>query len=318
MSPPEIDSASAIAVKSPTVPAQPLFDVYTATAASLRTRLENGTLTSLQIVETYLSQIYRHNKVGAKLNLMLSMVPEDKIFAVARNFDAERSAGHIHGPLHGIQIIVKGRAGMVGSRQSPVGGQAQSPWVPGGVRKSEMSRGPTSPQGSSTGSAHGVAAGFSPLALGTETCGSLISPAARAGVDTLKLTPGVASGVAQAKPLAGQNALAKETIDADPKLPGDIESGGEVVYLVNLPTKIEPPMKGDCFYYSSWNPVTQHTVAAPQGIDAKVKRAFEGYLVALRYSKVRTMEDIIKFNNEHPDLEFAEGPVGPILGSTVV
>ena len=39
----------------------------------------------------------------------------------------------------------------------------------------------------------GVAAGFSPISLGTETSGSLTSPASRAALYALKLTPGAVS-----------------------------------------------------------------------------------------------------------------------------
>jgi amidase len=46
------------------------------------------------------------------------------------------------------------------------------------------------PSGSSTGSAVAVAAGYVPLAIGTETCGSIISPAAAAGIVGLKPTVG--------------------------------------------------------------------------------------------------------------------------------
>ena len=46
------------------------------------------------------------------------------------------------------------------------------------------------PCGSSTGSAVGVSAGYSPIALGTDSVGSLISPATRAALYTLKPTPG--------------------------------------------------------------------------------------------------------------------------------
>jgi amidase len=47
------------------------------------------------------------------------------------------------------------------------------------------------PGGSSTGSAVAVAAGFSPLAMATETIGSIITPATRAGLYALKPTIGV-------------------------------------------------------------------------------------------------------------------------------
>jgi amidase len=44
--------------------------------------------------------------------------------------------------------------------------------------------------GSSSGSASSVAAGFAPLSLGTETDGSLVQPAYRAGLYALKPTVG--------------------------------------------------------------------------------------------------------------------------------
>ena len=46
------------------------------------------------------------------------------------------------------------------------------------------------PCGSSTGSAVGVSAGFSPIALGTDSIGSLTSPATRAALYSLKPTVG--------------------------------------------------------------------------------------------------------------------------------
>lgn len=65
---------------------------------------------------------------------------------------------------------------------SAVGGQTQSPFIDGGLKKGEPVLGPTAPAGSSTGSAVAVAAGFAPLAIGTETVASVILPAGRAGV----------------------------------------------------------------------------------------------------------------------------------------
>ena len=47
------------------------------------------------------------------------------------------------------------------------------------------------PGASSTGSAVAVAAGFSPLAMATETIGSIVTPSTRAGLYSLKPTTGV-------------------------------------------------------------------------------------------------------------------------------
>ncbi|KAK3303460.1 amidase signature domain-containing protein [Chaetomium strumarium] len=73
---------------------------------------------------------------------------------------------------------------------SSAGGQTVSPYV-GPIAEDETLLGHTNPGGSSTGSAVAVAAGFSPLAMGTETIGSIVTPAVRAGLYALKPTVGV-------------------------------------------------------------------------------------------------------------------------------
>ncbi|KAH6619627.1 amidase signature domain-containing protein [Chaetomium sp. MPI-SDFR-AT-0129] len=74
---------------------------------------------------------------------------------------------------------------------SALGGQTQSPYVQGGWDPREKFGGHSGPGGSSSGSATSVAAGFAPLSVGTETWGSLIMPATRANVFTLKPSRGV-------------------------------------------------------------------------------------------------------------------------------
>ena len=49
------------------------------------------------------------------------------------------------------------------------------------------------PSGSSSGSSIAVSAGFAPLSLGTETAGSLVNPATRASLYTVKPTRGIVS-----------------------------------------------------------------------------------------------------------------------------
>ena len=69
---------------------------------------------------------------------------------------------------------------------SPTGGQTQSPYIFGGLEKDEKLIGHSSIGGSSAGSAASVAAGFAPLSIGTECCGSLVTPANRGGLYALK------------------------------------------------------------------------------------------------------------------------------------
>ena len=92
------------------------------------------------------------------------------------------------------------------------------------------------PCGASTGSAVGVSAGFSPLALGTEVDGSLVQPSARAALYALKPTIGASEleGVfTVSDDFDSLGAMAKSTLDlalmtelvltaeARSKLPGD-------------------------------------------------------------------------------------------------
>ncbi|KAJ6011058.1 amidase signature enzyme [Penicillium sp. IBT 35674x] len=70
------------------------------------------------------------------------------------------------------------------------GGQTLSPYV-GKMDENEKILGHSAPGGSSTGSAVAVAAGFSPLAMATETIGSIVTPSTRAALYALKPTTGV-------------------------------------------------------------------------------------------------------------------------------
>lgn len=72
-------------------------------------------------------------------------------------------------------------------------GQGQSPYVRGGWQPNDTPLGHSTPGGSSSGSAISVAAGFAPIAIGSETCGSLVNPSDRAALYTLKPSPGLVS-----------------------------------------------------------------------------------------------------------------------------
>ncbi|KAJ5151221.1 uncharacterized protein N7482_010473 [Penicillium canariense] len=95
-------------------------------------------------------------------------------------------------------VIVLGKANMselayyrsegIPSAWSARGGQGQSAYVEGGFRDDD-----SNPGGSSSGSAVSVSAGFAPISIGTETNGSLIFPADRAALYTIKPTIGIIS-----------------------------------------------------------------------------------------------------------------------------
>ncbi|KAG8162677.1 hypothetical protein KVR01_007155 [Diaporthe batatas] len=69
----------------------------------------------------------------------------------------------------------------------------QSAYVVEGTKKGDWKLSDRSPGGSSTGVAVGISAGFSPLGIGTETDGSLNTPASRAALFALKVSVGSSS-----------------------------------------------------------------------------------------------------------------------------
>lgn len=136
----------------------------------------------------------------------------------ARRADERQRSGAACGPLHGIPVGVKdiyatagvptemgspAFAGNVPQRSAPVVErlQAQGAFVMGKTVTTECAfiapartrnpwNGSHTPGGSSSGSAAAVAAGFVPAALGTQTNGSVIRPAAFCGVVGFKPTQG--------------------------------------------------------------------------------------------------------------------------------
>ena len=87
----------------PTMP----FDVLTATACDLRVLLEQRQVTSVQLVQAYLQQIRTHNKDGACLRAVISVVPEKQLLDTAAQLDRERENAKTRSPYHGIPFLAK-------------------------------------------------------------------------------------------------------------------------------------------------------------------------------------------------------------------
>lgn len=199
-----------------------------ATVDQLQSYLSSGSLTSAQLLRCY---VRRMLQVDEYINAVMELNPDAEDIADA--LDAERQAGHVRSPLHGIPYLVKdniatkdrmettaGSWMLLGSvvprdahviaklRQagallmgkatlsewadmrsnnysegySPRGGQARSPY--------NLT---LQPGGSSSGSATAVAANIVSFSLGTETDGSVISPAERNALIGIKPTVGLTS-----------------------------------------------------------------------------------------------------------------------------
>jgi amidase len=216
--------------RAQTPPQSPALSPF-ATGAEQAAAMAAGTLTSEALVQSYLARIAELDKAGPKLNAVIALNPH--ALADARRLDAERKAGHVRGPLHGLPVLLKdniesadGTATTAGSlalkdnitnRDAPLvkrltdagavilGKANLSEWanfrsihsISGLSGVGGLVRNPYSLDrtacGSSAGSGVAVSAGLVTLAIGTETDGSVTCPAATNGVVGLKPTVGLVS-----------------------------------------------------------------------------------------------------------------------------
>src|SRR5439155_20852590 len=89
--------------------------------ASLGERMGAGALTSRAATQAYLERIAAVDRAGPELRAMIELNPE--ALAIAESLDAERKAGRVRGPLHGVPIVVKDNIG-TGDRMSTTAGCA--------------------------------------------------------------------------------------------------------------------------------------------------------------------------------------------------
>ncbi len=200
-----------------------------ATAAETAHELDASRVTSVELVRTLLDRIETVDRPGnIGLGAVLAVAP-DALDHAAR-LDAERAAGHLRGPLHGVPVLVKdnieavglpGSAGSLALADRPVAQDAPlvarlrdaglivlgatnlSEWA--NIRSTHSTSGwsavggltgnpwalDRSAGGSSSGSGASVAGGLAPLAIGTETDGSITCPSSLNGCVGLKPTVGL-------------------------------------------------------------------------------------------------------------------------------
>lgn len=190
----------------------------TLTAGQAARAMAEGRLTSVALVGACLDRIAARD---ATVRAWLHVDAEGALAAAAER-DAERDAGRIRGPLHGIPFGVKDVidvAGLPGTHNSPLyAGRVPADdagcvallraagAIPLGktdtvefaalgrmARTANPHRPSHTPGGSSGGSAAAVADLQVPLALGTQTGGSVMRPAAYCGVYAMKPTWGAVS-----------------------------------------------------------------------------------------------------------------------------
>ena len=201
------------------------------TLTDIAASFADGRLTSLQLTQNYLARIDKLDRRGPNLHSIIETNP--RALEIAGALDAERRSKGPRGPLHGVPVLIKDNVETSDRMMSTAGSLALEGWyaphdaplvarlraagavILGKTNLSEWAnfrsthslsgwsgrggqcRNPyatdRTPSGSSSGSAVAVSANLCAIAVGTETDGSIVSPASINGIVGLKPTVGLVS-----------------------------------------------------------------------------------------------------------------------------
>jgi len=208
---------------------QKVFELEEATVSEMMTAMQNGTLTSRQMVTRYLARI---RTIDKKLNSIIELNPD--AIQIAAILDRERKQGKLRGPLHGIPVVIKDNIDTADKMKTTAGSLALvdaptpskdasivqrlraagavilaktnlSEWanfrdnssISGWSGRGGQTRNPyildRNPCGSSSGTAVAISANLGAIGIGTETDGSILCPASICGIVGLKPTVGLVS-----------------------------------------------------------------------------------------------------------------------------
>ncbi len=253
--------------------AAPPFDANTMDARTLAAQLAGGRLDAVTVTRVYLDRIAAIDDSGPRLNAIIEINPE--AMAIAEDLDRRFQASGPVGPLHGVPVVLKANIDTADRMATSAGSLALaghraaedaflverlreagavilakanlSEWA--NFRDSDSSSGWSSlggqtrnphvldrnPCGSSSGSAVAVAAALAPLAVGTETNGSIVCPSGANGIVGIKPTLGTVSRtgiipIAHSQDTAGPMAvnvadaalLLEVLVAEDPRDPGGL------------------------------------------------------------------------------------------------
>ncbi len=199
--------------------------------ADIAAAFADGRMNSQQLTQRYLARIDQLDRRGPSLGSVIETNP--RALEIASALDAERKTRGARGPLHGVPVLIKDNVETSDHMMSTAGSLALAGWyapkdaplverlrAAGAVilGKSNLSewanfrsthslsgwsgrggqcRNPyatdRTPSGSSSGSAVAVSANLCAIAVGTETDGSIVSPASVNGIVGLKPTVGLVS-----------------------------------------------------------------------------------------------------------------------------
>jgi amidase len=193
--------------------------------------MKSGRQSSQQLTQMYLDRIERLDRRGPSLGAVIQTNP--RALESAAQLDAEYKSKGPRGPLHGVPVLIKDNVETADHIATTAGSLALEAWfapkdaplverlraagavilgktnlsewanfrsthsVSGWSGRGGQARNPYSldrtPSGSSSGSAVAVSANLCAIAVGTETDGSIVSPASINGIVGIKPTVGLVS-----------------------------------------------------------------------------------------------------------------------------
>jgi len=213
----------------PPVPRATDFELEETTVAGLQDAMRAGRQTARSITAAYLARIA---ELDPRLHAVLETNPEAP--AIAERLDAERKAGRLRGPLHGIPVLVKDNIatgdkmmttagslaleGITAPRDAPLvarlrsagavilgktnlsewanirGNQSSSGWSARGGQCANPYALDRNPCGSSSGTGAAISANLAAVGVGTETDGSIVCPSSACSLVGVKPTLGLIDG----------------------------------------------------------------------------------------------------------------------------
>ena len=207
-------------------------DVEEITVSGIHSSFRSGQWTAKTLTQEYLRRIDALDKRGPRINAVIEINPD--ALATAESLDRDRAAKRLKGPLHGIPVLLKDNIDTADKMQTTAGSLALSghvaaadaalvarlraagavilgktnlsEWanfrsthsVSGWSARGGQTKNPyaldRNPSGSSSGSGAAAAANLCAIAVGTETDGSITSPASMNSLVGIKPTVGLIPG----------------------------------------------------------------------------------------------------------------------------
>ena len=210
--------------------AAPQVDLEELTVDEIQKGFRSGQFTARVLSEAYLARIDAIDRRGPQINAVIELNPD--ALKIAAELDRERTAKGLRSPLHGVPVLVKDNidtgnmsttAGSLALLGAPApkdafivgrlraagavllgktnlsewanfrGEHSTSGWSGRGGQTKNPYALNRNPSGSSSGSGAATAASLCAVAVGTETDGSIVSPASINGLVGIKPTVGLVS-----------------------------------------------------------------------------------------------------------------------------